>query len=165
MGGAASSVPGLPHENISIPYDSIIDVANNNGTFSLFAWVKRNLIFHIFYQMGVGRTWLWATGPGLMTNITDSNNGIQIGEVRMSDWEHVGIVHNGTHLIGYTNGTEQTFYIQERTQNIDADSTADYKIGLTPDKWNISELYLWNRPLSAEEVTYLFNMGNTTGCH
>jgi len=127
---------------------------------SRFAWVKPTggvdgaypRVFHQSNHLELG----WRQGSNEW-GVYDGSNWYTFGTAPSGEWQHVGVVWDGTNLIGYKNG--QPFQL---ATNGGSSSTAPIRIGANPspsgDKLagEIDDVRIYSRALSASEVQALY---------
>jgi len=129
--------------------------SGGSGTYNIVG--EKNSVFRLMYG---GSSFNWAMGTTnnawYSAGTTLNMNGITIG-----NWNQIIIVYNGTNILGYLNGTYQTITSSPISGNVV--TPVSFFIGQS-DAANVSytagsiaSVKLYNRALSADEVTQNFN--------
>jgi PKD repeat protein len=109
--------------------------------------------------------WVFGTGSGL--------NDVQVGSADRDTWTHLAVVYDGTQstddtrFIAYLNGAPQELSFDLSVPSTLQSSAADLQLGNLFNAASGVYAYdgeadaaaLWNRPLTADEVTLLYNDG------
>ena len=154
-----------------IPYNSVLNVfASNNWTVSL--WAKP-----ITSTYPSQSTYVVIQGPGHKPRIVVNISGasfegfvggtfkqlVYSGGININQWNHVVFVGNGVNNIIYINGNQG---VSASYQQLESPFT-ELRIGATgwadENFWgDIDDVRMYNRVLSASEISTLYNSGN--GC-
>lgn len=156
---------------VRIPDGPLMDLTD---AMSITAWIRlpttpadlktifskdENYEFHIDSSRRV--YWWWHNSGGTARSFTSPTNSITL-----NTWQHIGVVYSSTRQSIYINGVERAFttYANEilRTNNDPMEIGADQ--GINARIWNgsIDEIKLYDRALSAAEVTA--DMNATRSC-
>ncbi|MFC1705040.1 LamG-like jellyroll fold domain-containing protein, partial [Nanoarchaeota archaeon] len=172
--GAYEFVAGNNHASgdyIDTGSDSSLEIINE---ITLAAWIKGDSMDAASY--GAGRVLYFAdsgasNGYGLGTDQAhvschfdvDSNYNFQGSTSLQKDkWEFIACTYDGSNIIAYLNGEEDG--IQAATGTIEIDTTETLQIGrknVGSSYFNgtIDEVFIFNRSLSAGEITKLYQNG------
>lgn len=152
----------------------------DGGTVSISFWLKMNVEIgsgsnHFFSQRnnntktgyfvsydfngGTRRIWFARQKPAVATNIVYSNQ-----TLGTTNWNHFTLTYNWTIVTGYFNGTS----IGTIASSGNWTWTVTTWINLLRDiewwslftNWIIDEVGIWNRAITASEVTTLYNSGS-----
>lgn len=149
---------------IDIPFDSSLDVINNDGAFTLMVWVKLttldnvSILFNQEDSGGTGRSWLdiLATGELNSPLVTDLETLSEpyFGEF-LDEWHHVAITFDGENATGYIDGIAQSTVLKE--DDLDEDCYGGYRIGVSKTGENeinglLDEVVIYNVALSSDEI-------------
>lgn len=159
----SDSISLVTNDWVDVPYGAGINPSINPQTFSI--WVKpnspaSNIMFLSSGQVpnSNARMYLATYGGywdfGIYTSSWGSGNLIVT-----TDWTHIGIIMNGTYAKYYVNGN---YYAQKAYSSYTFNN--DFDIGRHPEGayyWNgnISDLKIYNRALSADEIKSLYDKG------
>jgi len=107
--------------------------------------------------------WFGTDGPEAFFQDYDNQVSIRGSALSLSTWMHVAVTSDGGELKIYVNGVE----VNSTTAGSSAITFDHFTAGCgsngtSGDNWNgaIDEFGVWQRALSADEVTQLYNSGN-----
>lgn len=142
----------------------IISKQEGNGNFQGWAIKIQQADARIKFQM-------LETGSNFIDRFTNTSSGVDDG-----NWHHIVTTYDGSKtgegIKIYLDGTEQGYSLTRTSPGAgDTDSSAFFNIGIIGDAGsaiidpydgNIDEPSIWNKELSAAEVTEIYNSGTPT---
>jgi len=157
---------------VEVPYDDSLNITTD--TISISYWIKpvsastRGRVIGIDWPTGTYQVILPVTPvkPSLVLGNSTTEKGFSINYTVPPDiWTYVTHTFNGTEVRGYINGTLISTF--SHTGNIKPNPTGNRGISIGAMFTNVWEGYngqldeigLWNRSLSASEVSDLYNNG------
>ena len=168
---------GKNAECATFPGDKIITLSSSplSGTtpFTLFCWVRCNNTFGAFpgiFGCGIevpNRALFFALNPtGRVVGDLHSVGGIAESAVGVADgnWHHVGLIFSSGHFQLYVDGNASGISVAA-SPNLGFGGGSYGTFGKVYSSGNIlqgdlDDFYIWNRDLTASEVTELYDSGN-----
>lgn len=145
----------------------------SNGLFTISAYIKKNSGGNTFQRIvdkstNVGALngyAIWVDSQQLGYSVSNNNNWRtnSTTSVFLNQWNNVCIISNGTSITSYVNGVEFIGSFYNGSYNNPPNVTANLRIGtwyIPSDRMfigNISQVLIYNKPLSPSEVLQNYN--------
>jgi len=166
--------------NGSTSYSTMGNVLDQTGSnaFSISLWIKYSSTGNdmlVTKQLSSGNfTWyaLWRNNTAWKIEFTIVSTASNLLVVHFPDdyndwnWHHIGITYNGSKstswCVWYIDGNAVTLTSVTNSLTGSSTSTAPFNLGSRnnwnlPTNWLIDEVWIWNRAITATEVSTLYN--------
>lgn len=145
-----------------------IGLPSGNSPFTISTWINISLIQPLMFVAGWGPTanyqanWLLLTS-GKMLHINYGNSGDAVSNTTMSanTWYHAVVTYDGTTRRYYLNGSPDGSNTPQTMNVTNSNLTVAYDLNGNSMHFNgkIDEFRVYNRALTASEITELYNQG------